>query len=468
MSDTQFLPIPPEMYALATETVSRRVSRLPFLRTGVNVTGELVSVTLECLNAEFKKALPLTTPKDAAEDVGKGLDFCLEQRLKQPGKTIVPVIAEVLCSAGIAEQIELLDRQLHRPRKAIQLLPTWTWHIASTVPAGLPGSTDDESQNLAWMRMCPVCRTGILNRVTGKQLFGIPHTDFYVECTHCGAKFIPVGTQFRLVSIATIRDPLWKKHLDKTYPPDTWAGLARGSRPGGSVQPKVVIVSKLAGDPGSAPRTVGVAARTDVPALRGGGLAQLKDGSFAVPFGEKILYYKPMKLNFFGNLKDDLFARSDRLLQDILEKPAYAHLNDPVNAKYPQYLPMKVGLFLGQLKERHDPFYRQFLNQHGDERYGTFRVEESNEAGRKGVLIAIANRGIYAAVECPESFRTTINDSLGRITAEDCFLEHDSLRCRINALLCTYRKESGLYVYASEKEDERVQVTEALKKQAII
>ena len=49
------------MLALAGETISRRVSRLPFERNGVMVTDELIGITLECLNAEFKKALPLTT-----------------------------------------------------------------------------------------------------------------------------------------------------------------------------------------------------------------------------------------------------------------------------------------------------------------------------------------------------------------------------------------------------------------------
>src|SRR5512136_3261391 len=83
------------------------------------------------------------------------------------------------------------------------------------------------------MSICPICRTGILNRVVGKQLFGIPHTDFYIECTHCGAKFIPVGPQFRLVSIATVRDPLWRKYLDQTFPAETWAALARGTGAGG-------------------------------------------------------------------------------------------------------------------------------------------------------------------------------------------------------------------------------------------
>ena len=77
--------------------------------------------------------LPSVTPRDALPGAFAGLDLCLEQRLGSPGKTIVPVIAEVLCSAGITEMTEIVDRQLHRSRKAIRLLPPWTWHIASTM-----------------------------------------------------------------------------------------------------------------------------------------------------------------------------------------------------------------------------------------------------------------------------------------------------------------------------------------------
>ena len=225
------------MFALACETVSRRVSRLPFLRSGVRVTGELIGVAMECLNAEFTKTLALRTPPDTVEKPLDGLDRCIEERLNIPGKTVVPVIVDVLCSAGITETTEIMDRVSHRPRNGIRLLPPWTWHAASAmVPTvRLPGSgNEDESSLLSWMSMCPVCRTGILNRVVGKQLFGIPHTDFYIECTHCGAKFIPLGTQFRLVSIATVRDPLWRKYLNETFPAETWSALARGTNPGGN------------------------------------------------------------------------------------------------------------------------------------------------------------------------------------------------------------------------------------------
>ena len=437
------------MFALAGETVSRRVSRLPFLRSGVRVTGELIGVAMECLNAEFNKTLALRTPPNTVEKPPDGLDRCIEERLKLPGKTVVPVIVDVLCSAGIAETTEIMDRVSHRPRKGIRLLPPWTWHAASAMAptVRLQGSgNDDASSLLSWMSMCPVCRTGILNRVVGKQLFGIPHTDFYIECSHCGAKFIPLGTQFRLVSIATVRDPLWRKYLNETFSAEAWSALARGTSTGGNqyVRQTEKPVSQSQKSPS-------------------GGLMQLKDGSLIVPFQEKTLYFKPVKLNFSGGLREDVFARAQKPLQDLLETPAFSLLLPQVNAKYSRYLSMKSGLFLGHLKERHDPFYREFLNSYGDEKYGTFRLEDSHEADKKGVLIVVVNKGIYHAVNCRDTFRGIINDLFGRISAEDCLLSGDSTRCRINALLCNNRNTAGIYIQTCEKEDERIHITEILK-----
>lgn len=449
MSATQYFPIPPELFALAVETVGRRVSRLPFLRSGVMVTGELLGVALECLNAEFNKTIALHTPAGAVEAPGDGLDRCIEERLRVPGKTVVPVIVDVMCSAGIAETTELMDRIAHRPRKAVRLLPAWTWHMASvSVPAvRLTTLGDEDGLSQSWMSMCPVCRTGILNRVVGKQLFGIPHTDFYIECTHCGAKFIPVGTQFRLVSIATVRDPLWRKHLDQTFPAETWSALARGTVPGGKL-------------PGQA---AGKKPVIPSPKLPVGGLAHLKDGSLMVPHGGKTFYLKPLKLNFSGPVREDFFARIQKPLGEVMSHPGFGHLLSSVNARYSQCLPLKTGLFLSQLKGRHDPFYREFLNIYGDEKYGVFRLLDSGEGDRKGVLAVIVNRGIYDVVNCPDTIRSTINDSLGRISPEDCLLGGDSTRCRINALLCNNKKEAGIFVYIAGDEEERICVAEILK-----
>ena len=451
MSATQYFPLPPELFAHACNTVSKRVSQLPFLRGGVSVTGELVGVTMECLNAEPARALPLTTPRDIPAGSADGLDLCLEQRLGVPGKTVVPVIAEVLCSAGITEMTEIVDRQLHRPRKAVRLLSPWTWHIASTMaPSVRLGSAGNGAgSSLVWLDVCPVCRTGILDRVTGKQLFGIPRTDFYIECSSCGAKFIPVGPAFRLVSIATIRDPLWKKHLDKTYPPETWAALARGTGPGGTPALRPAA-KKPSASPGREPPAAALT------------LTRLKDGSLAVPFQGKTLYFRPVTLHFAGAVREDAFTRVQKTLEELLSQPAFGHLRSQVNAKYSRYLPMKAGLFLGQLKERHDPFYREFLNPYGDEKFGTFRIEDTRETEKKGVLIVVVNRGLYQVLNSLDPLATTINNRLGRIGPDDCLLSGDPARCRINALLSTSKKEAGLCIHPQENADERLAVTSAI------
>jgi hypothetical protein len=411
------------------------------------VTGEVLGVAMECLNAEFNKTLALRTPTGAAQKPEDGLDLCIEERLRVQGKTVVPVIVDVLCGAGIAETTEIMDRLAHRPRKAVRLLPPWTWHAASVLSPAvrLPGSgNDNEPSPVSWMSMCPVCRTGILNRVIGKQLFGIPHTDFYIECTHCGAKFIPVGPQFRLVSIATVRDPLWRKHLDQTFHAETWSALARGTVPGGN----------LPSQPGKKPVS---------SPPKPGGLTQLKDGSLVVPVGGKTLYFKPVKLIFYGGVREDLFARVQKTLQDVIQNPAFSHLLPAINARHSQCLPLKTGLFLSQLKERHDPFYREFLNIYGDEKYGAFRLEDPREGDKKGVLVVVVTRGIYHVVNCPDSIRGIINDTFGRLSPEDCLLSGDSSRCRMNAILCTNKKDAGIYIYASGDEEERIGITERLK-----
>jgi hypothetical protein len=123
---------------------------------------------------------------------------------------------------------------------------------------------------------------------------------------------------------------------------------------------------------------------------------------------------------------------------------------------------MKAGLFLGQLKERHDPFYREFLNPYGDEKYGTFRTEDTRETEKKGVLIVVVNRGLYKVLNSLDPLSTTINNRLGRIGPDDCLLSGDPARCRINALLCTSKKETGLCIHPQENADERLAVTSAI------
>jgi hypothetical protein len=448
MSSQQFFPIPDELHALACEALRQKVAPLPFERDGVRITGELVGVTLECLNAEFSKTLPVTAKAMITAYATDGLDRCLEQRLNLDGRPVAPVMVEVLCRAGIAEKTEILDRSSHRKGRGIRLLSPWTWHGASLPVKITRNVTDTATGSLSpsWMNLCPVCRAGTLDRVSGKQLFGLPYTEYYIACSECGAKFVPEGTQFRLVSIARIRDPLWKSHLDKTHTPDAWSALA-GTVSSGTTEFHKPLPGK---------------GKTEAKTMKPGVFLTMKNGTIAVQCGEKTLYFKPVRLVHSGSARSGFFSYAQTPLREILDLPAYAHLKEIVIARYSRYLPLRIGLFLWERKERHDPFYREFLNPYGDEKFGIFRVKECDDAKRNGVFLVVSGGEIVYGSCSHGSFGNTISEYLGRVSSRDCYLDGDEIRCRINALLAAKKADATIYVHPLEDQDECRRVAETL------
>ncbi|PKL58046.1 MAG: hypothetical protein CVV34_04380, partial [Methanomicrobiales archaeon HGW-Methanomicrobiales-5] len=299
---------------------------LPFTQEGCSVTSELISVTMECLNAEFSKTLPIHAKQTPAKPSPEALDLCLAQRLNLTGDVpCVPVIIDVLCSAGIAEKTEVVDSLSHTQSRGVRLLAPWTWHSASPPVSPLPPSVagmDRDTPPSPWMSLCPVCRTGILNRVFGKQLYGIPHTDYYIECTHCGAKFIPEKEKFCLVSIATIRDPVWKHNLNRSFSPESWMEIARASGPCAAKKVSTPAYRRSSPAPSFiAPAGPPVRSSFVSVVLKTGSLISMKDGSLGVPVLEKTLYFKPIRITFSGGLKEDIFEKEQRLLKDVITTP---------------------------------------------------------------------------------------------------------------------------------------------------
>jgi len=91
-------------------------------------------------------------------------------------------------------------------------------------------------------------------------------------------------------------------------------------------------------------------------------------------------------------------------------------------------------------------------------------MEESNESTKTGVLIVVVKKAVYHVFNGPDTFRGMVNDTFGRISSDDCLLIGDSTRCRINAVICNNRNDTGIYIYPVEKEDERTDIAEMLKK----
>jgi len=428
-----FFPITPALLTLACETVNRRVAKLPFTQKGVCISQKLVGVALECLNAEVTRILPLRTSAAMAKNRVDGFDRVLELRLDANGRNAAAAVADVLVQAGFAEVTEIQDRCTHTRTSGLRLLPAWTWHIASETPTLLqsPALLSDAEPPAVWLAKCPVCKTGILQKITGKQLFGMPSMDYYIECTHCGAKLVPERQNFRLVSIAKIRDPRWRQYLNTSRSADAWATIAQGN----------VIFKRLP-----------VPARHPVPKPAGdvstGSFAKMKDGSIAVPFGEKTLFFRSISLQFGRSIQVALFSRTTRTLAALLMLPEYGALKPVIEQQYARYLPVKAGSFLAEKKLRDDPLVRELLHPYGGEEFCSFRIPDDEYAGQKGVILVLVKGKVAYIGTCHTSFGTFINNELGRIIPDMCYRDGNETTCRVNSIICAHRDSVGFFIHA--------------------
>ncbi|MGD0533922.1 MAG: hypothetical protein ABR999_00575 [Methanoregula sp.] len=451
MAAPQFLPIPNNIHALACEAISRRIGRLPFTRNDVEITEGLIGVTLECLNAEVKRTLPLCA---ASRDTGflTGLGECLSERLGSDQGAAAPVIAEVLVSAGLAKPAEVLDAATHTQMRGIRLLSAWTWHIASGDMLPCDGTCSSGGKTDAWLAQCPICRTGILSRVTGKRLFGVPPADYYLDCSHCGAKFIPEKDRFRLVSIAHISDPHWRQYLNSCRKSDDWAALVHEEKP---VRPASrIATSRYRMAPKKAdiiiPQPVAVH-RPVKPARPVEGVpvsfSTLKDGSLVVTGTTKTLYFRPVKLRFLRGVRHDLFSQSQRTVQQALEAPVFADVKPLFVREYLRYLPLRLGPVTEELQKKNDPLFPQLLNRYGDEDFGSFTLQNEDLTHKKGLLIVYVQGKLCHVAGCHSSYADLVDRTFGNITADKCYRDGDETACRINSLVTAFRSIPVIWLH---------------------
>ncbi|HNX18440.1 MAG TPA: hypothetical protein PKM50_08980 [Methanoregula sp.] len=451
MAAQQYLPIPKNIKALACETINRRIGRLPFTTNGIEVTEDLIAVTLECLNSETKRTLPFR-PVSQKDGLLPGLADCLSERIGGDQNTPASVIADVLIDAGLAEPAETVDTATHVQAKGIRLLSPWTWHIASgdVPPCDTAGFTGSETD--AWLAKCPICRTGILSQVTGKRLFGIPPTDYFLDCSHCGAKFVPEKDRFRLVSIAKISDPRWRQYLNSCKKPDEWAALVHDEKPvrktsristsGYRVAQKKIVIP--AQQPVVAPRPAKPARQVEgIPVT----FSTIRDGSLTVSGAAKTFYFKPVSLRYLRGVKHDLFTQSQRIVQEVLEAPAFSDIKPLFTKECLRYLPLRLGPVTEELRQKNTTIYRQLLNKYGDEDFCSFEMQDETLAKKKGVLLVYVQGKLCHIAACHSSYDDLINHTFGNISADQCYIDGDEMACRINCISGAFRNTPVFWLH---------------------
>ncbi|WAC05700.1 MAG: hypothetical protein OS112_03475 [Methanoregula sp.] len=421
---------------------------MPFMRDGIKVSCEIVAAVMESLNAEATRTLALKerTGEDRRVHTD-GLDRHLARRgFGDPG--VAETIAGILTEAGITEKASVRDWYSRKLIRGIRLLSGWTWTIATTgqksflLPVEGKGACDEV---LAWTDLCPACRKGSLILVTGQRLFGIPETDFYV-CRGCGAKYVPDGGRFRLVAITRIEDPLWKRHLNKTYTADEWAAIAAYAETGKTPAPKKTSVSP----------------KTTAPGTGSAPFTRMNDGTLGFTCENQTYYFRPLRLDISRGSSGDLFSKATEKVRDLIRRPEYNEVRPVVEAQYNGYLDLNSGAFISELKRNHNPLYLSFLNPYGDREYCRFRITCPESPGTKGVWIVVIGKNLRAAGICRERFAHVFNDRVGSILPAACYRDGDPESCRTNALICRNRKDAGVYVYPTADEKEMGLLSAAL------
>lgn len=115
-----------------------------------------------------------------------------------------------------------------------------------------------------------------------------------------------------------------------------------------------------------------------------------------------------------------------------------------------------LGEFLLQLKTENNPFYKEFLNPHGDKRYCVFSIDDPRFIEAKGLYCYRVDETIKYIGRCLDSFRKRINQGYGRIHPKNCYLDGQSTNCHLNSMIAHNMDRVSLYIckLADDKEIE--------------
>ena len=159
------------------------------------------------------------------------------------------------------------------------------------------------------------------------------------------------------------------------------------------------------------------------------------------------IVFEETELYFDKNTYSDLFVKkNNKTLFETIKNKKYNHLEKNVCENYSKYLDMKLGLFLKQLKDNKDSFYKNFLNQYGDCVFSKFKIIDKKILSKKGLYIYCVNDELKYIGRSKDPFEKRINNGYGRISPKNCFLDGQSTNCHINSLITKNKDIIHLFV----------------------
>ena len=157
--------------------------------------------------------------------------------------------------------------------------------------------------------------------------------------------------------------------------------------------------------------------------------------------------FERVDLCFSENIHKDIFTeKNNKTLLETIKSKRYKHLEQEVYGKYSNYLDMKLGLFLKELKNNKNTFYKKFLNSYGDLVYSIFKINNAKFLLKKGLYIYCINNGLKYIGRSKDPFGKRINNGYGKISPKNCYLDGQSTNCHINSLITKNKNNIQLFL----------------------
>ncbi|MDR1128154.1 MAG: hypothetical protein LBL20_02490 [Treponema sp.] len=162
-------------------------------------------------------------------------------------------------------------------------------------------------------------------------------------------------------------------------------------------------------------------------------------------FGGKTYTFKETKLYFDGNNYSDVFAeKNNKTLAETIHEKKYRCFETEARNHYSNFLNKELGLFLKQLKDKGDLFYKRFLNKYGDSVYSQFYINDTSLLEKRGLYIYCVKDELKYIGRSKDPYEKRINNGYGKIHPKNCYLDGQSTNCHLNASITKYKEHIHL------------------------
>lgn len=171
-------------------------------------------------------------------------------------------------------------------------------------------------------------------------------------------------------------------------------------------------------------------------------------------FCGKSYTFKETKLFFSENNYSNIFTeKNNKTVAETIREKRYQHLEIEVRNHYSDSLNKQLGLFLKQLKNKGDLFYKQFLNKYGDSTYSRFYISDTSLLTKKGLYIYCVKDDLEYIGRSKDPYEQRINNGYGKINPKNCYLDGQSTNCHLNSLITKYKEHIHLLLLPLQDND---------------